>query len=68
MIPRTGIPELADYGRLAMLDIARQHYRYPLVMTNIAMEAMDLGNRWFTYKKWLDLSMAMLNNQSLYGI
>jgi hypothetical protein len=36
--------------------------RYPLVMTNIAMEAMAHRNRWFTYLKWW-FSMAMLNKQ-----
>ena len=32
---------------------------YPLVMTNIAMEAMTHRNRWFTHSKWW-FSMAML--------
>ena len=39
---------------------------YPLVMTNSLPWEMTHRNRWFTYSKWVDLSMAMLNNQMVY--
>jgi hypothetical protein len=38
------------YGAQIAMD-PYQYGGYPLVMTNIAMEAMAHRNRWFTYKK-----------------
>ena len=47
----------------------QSYYIYPLVMTNIAMEAMVHWNRWFSQLEtsiYKGFSMAMLNNQMVY--
>jgi len=38
---------------------------YPLVMTNIAIENGH-RNSGFSHEKWVDLSIAMLNNQRVH--
>jgi len=41
--------ESMEHERTGVQQMGHSKWIYPLVMTNIAMEAMAHRNRWFTY-------------------